>query len=123
MLHEHNIQIKTDREEIKQRKLTDIFITVDEKKTTLAKPSNQGSDEQFILNRRFALWLCRDLLQYKVVENTGFRDFWKSLHLGVDPPTRKTISESSIDDMYSCMKNALVEKLSTKGGKHTEQHA
>lgn len=116
MHHEHNIEIKTDREETKQRKLTDIFITVGEKKTQLNQSSNQSSDEQFMLGRRLALWICKDLLPFKAVENNGFKDLWKSLQLGMSLPCRKTISVSAIDDMYRCMKTALVTRLSTNGG-------
>lgn len=121
MLHEHNVQIKTEKEETKQRKLTDIFISEGGKKTALSGSSNQSSDEQFILNRRLALWICKDLLPFKVVENKGFKDLWISLHLGIGLPSRKTISVSAIDDMYSCMKKALVTKLAKSGGMRTKR--
>lgn len=69
-----------------------------------------------ILGRRLALWLCKDLMPFKVVENKGFRDLWTSLHFGIALPSRKTLSVAAIDDMYSCMKKQLVTKLLKSAG-------
>lgn len=119
MLHEHGMKISTEREETKQRKLTDVFISDGAKKITVNRSSNENSDEKFILSRRIALWLCKDLMPFKTVENKGFSDLWTSLHVGIPLPSRKTIAVSAIDDMYSCMKTELVSRLSKSGGMRT----
>lgn len=116
LLSEHGIEIKTAREDEKQKKLTDIFNSEGGKKTTVNHSSSADSDERFILGRRIALWLCKDLMPVKTVENRGFRDFYSSLHVGIPLPCRKTISVGAIDDMYSCMKKELVLRLSKSGG-------
>lgn len=116
LLHEHGIKINTEREELKQKKLTDIFICADGKKTPPNKPIDSKKDERFILGRRMALWLSKDLLPYKTVENRGFRDLWASLDIDVDLPSRQTVSVSALDDMYACMKKELISKLKNSGG-------
>lgn len=120
MLHAHGMKINTERDETKQRKLTDIFISDGTKKIPVNRSYSKNSDEKFILSRRIALWLCKDLIQFKTVENKGFRDLWSSLHIGIPLPSRKTISVSAIDDMYSCMKTELVSRLLKSGGMCTE---
>lgn len=116
MLHAHGIEVKTERETIKQKKLTDIFITVNAKKTPLSQSTSQIKDERFILGRRLTLWMCKDLLPFKMVDNKGFNDFWASLNNDLALPTRQTISVSGIDDMYSCMKKELIVRLENSGG-------
>lgn len=116
MLHVHGTKITTEREDTKQRKLTDVFITEGGKKNTINQSSNQNADEKFILGRRLALWLCKDLVPFKAVENKGFKDLWASLHVGLDLPSRKTISVSAIDDMHDCMKAELKRRLSNSDG-------
>lgn len=116
MLHAHGIEVKTERETIKQKKLTDIFITVNTKKTPLSQSTSQIKDERFILGRRLTLWMCKDLLPFKMVDNKGFNDFWASLNNDLALPTRQTISVSGIDDMYSCMKKELIVRLENSGG-------
>lgn len=115
-MHEHGIQVNTEREEVKQRKLTDIFMSANGKKSTINQSSGQKNDERFILGRRVTLWLCKDLLPFKSIENRGFRDLWKSLNLDIDLPSRQTVSVSALDDMYSCMKKELIALLKNSAG-------
>lgn len=111
MLHAHRIEVKTDREDNKQKKLTDIFLVSNGKKTALVSSAN-SKDERFILGRRLVLWLCKDLLPFKCIENKGFQDFWTSFGFDVTLPTRQTVSISALDDMYKCLKNELLIKMS-----------
>lgn len=111
MSHTHRINIATDREELKQRKLTDVFIS----KSPAAVPVSK--DERFILARRLSLWFARDLLPFSTVEYKGFIDFWNSLHVGIPLPSRHTISISALDDMFTCMKKELINVIRTNGGK------
>lgn len=113
MSHTHRINIASDREELKQQKLTDMFIS----KTKSIMPAGTHHDERFILARRLSLWIARDLLPFSLVENKGFSDFWNSLHLSIPLPSRKTIAVSAVDDMYDCMKNELIRAVSSNGGK------
>lgn len=116
LLHEHGIEVKTQKEEEKQKKLTDIFISTNGNKKSLNQTTEQKKDERFILGRRMSLWLCKDLLPFKLVENKGFRDLWSSLSLGVTLPSRQIVSVSALDDMYSCMKNELITRLKNSSG-------
>lgn len=113
MLHSHGIEVKTLREEVKQKKMTDIFFSKKGNNTPSASaPLTKIPDDRFILNRRFALWLCKDLLSFKTIENKGFADFWLSLGIDSKLPSRKTVSVSGLDDIYKCLKNELMIKLS-----------
>lgn len=114
MLHVHGIEVKTAKEEFKQKKMTDIFFSKkgNNPSSSLSAPQTKSSDDRFILNRRFALWLCKDLLSFKTIENKGFADFWLSLGIDSKPPSRKTVSVSGLDDIYKCLKNELLIKLS-----------
>lgn len=116
LLHAHGIETKTEREEVKQRKLTDIFLSVNGKKKPLTQSTDQKKDERFILGRRITLWLCKDLLPFRAVENKGFKDLWTSLNFDVDLPSRQTVSVSALDDMYRVMKKELVIRLKNSGG-------
>lgn len=113
MSHTHRINIDSDREELKQQKLTDVFIS----KSKSIMPLSPRQDERFILARRLSLWYTRDLLPFSLVENKGFNDFWNSLHLSIPLPSRKTIAVSAIDDMYDCMKKELIRVVSADGGR------
>lgn len=116
LLHEHGIEVKTQKEEAKQKKLTDIFISTNGNKTSFNHSTEHKKDERFILGRRMALWLCKDLLPFKLVENKGFRDLWSSLSFGVSLPSRQIVSVSALDDMYACMKNELIARLKNSSG-------
>lgn len=111
--HTHRINVSTDRDELKQQKLTDVFIS--KKKSNIQ--INTGKDERLILNRRLSLWLCKDLLPFSLVDNQGFQDFWRSLNVNINLPTRQTITIGALDDMYLCMKNELIKVLTNSGGK------
>lgn len=78
----------------------------------------KGARDQFIINRRICLWLCRDLLPFSLIENIGFKDFWHGT-TGRDAylPSRSTVSREALDDVYSCMKMRLVNSLE-KAPKH-----
>lgn len=116
LLNAHGIEVKTEREEAKQKKLTDIFISVNGPKASTSQTTSQSKDARFILGRRMSLWLCKDLLPFKLVENRGFRDLWNSLSFDVALPSRQTVSVSALDDMYICMKNELIDRLKKSGG-------
>lgn len=68
-------------------------------------------DAHFFLNRKIALWCCRDLRPFSIVEDTGFNDFWNFLKRPEKLPVRKTISVSALDDAYECMLNRLIDEL------------
>lgn len=115
MSHTHRVNIVTEREELKQQKLTDIFIS----KSKVALPENSTQkDDRFILARRLSLWLSKDLLPFSLVENKGFTDFWTSLHLPESLPKRQTVSIGALDDMYSCIKTELIRILGKCPGEH-----
>lgn len=109
----HKINIKTHREETKQRKLTDIFLTNEnEKSSTMTKTT----DEKFILARRLIVWFCRDLMPFSSVENEGFRDFWSSLKRDTSLPTRANVSTNALDDIYKVLRERLILDLKSSGG-------
>lgn len=116
MLHTHRIEVKTEKEEVKQKKLTDIFFSSNGDKTTShsSTKTTHSQSERFILGRRIVLWLCKDLLPFKSIENKGFMDFWTSLQFDMTLPTRQTVSISALDDVYKCLKNELIIKLSAE---------
>lgn len=110
--HEHRINISTERNEIKQRKLTDLFI--EKKNNTKAATT---IDEKFVFTRRILVWLCRDLLPFQLVEKTGFVDFFNSMNRKkADIPTRQTLSNMALDDMYKCLKSKLLSHLKDTQG-------
>lgn len=110
--HIHRIDISSERNDLKQQKLTDIFIS---KRNEMEK-SKTPSDEKFILARRLIVWFARDLLPLSMVEYEGLNDFWHSLHIGIPLPSRPTVSISALDDMYACMKKELINRISTNEG-------
>lgn len=107
----HRVNISTERNEEKQKKLTELFI--EKKKNTTAKV-----DEKFVFTRRILVWLCRDLLPFQLVEKMGFIDFFNSMNKKrTDIPTRQTISNMALDDMYMCLKIKLLGHLKETQGK------
>lgn len=108
----HRINIKTHREEEKQRKLSDIFL---QQKNPSSSATNK--DEKFILARRLLIWFCRDLLPFCTVENDGFAHFWKSLNIDIKLPTRQNVSINALDDMHNVIKEHLIANLKNSSGK------
>lgn len=110
----HKVNVKTHREEVKQQKLTDIFLTKkNDKSSTLAG----AKDEKFVLARRLIVWFCRDLLPFSTVENDGFKDFWNSLNFNnTQLPTRPNVSNNALDDMYKVLKERLIMNLKSSAG-------
>lgn len=108
--HTHRIKISTVRNELKQQKLTDIFISNSNRK----QKSSMPSDERFILARWLILWIAKDLLPLPMVEYRGFNDFWVSHHLSIPLPSRPTVAIAALDDMYDCLS---INKICTNGGK------
>lgn len=110
----HKVNVKTHREEVKQQKLTDIFLTKkNDKSSTLAG----AKDEKFVLARRLIVWFCRDLLPFSTVENDGFKDFWNSLNFNnTKLPTRPNVSNNALDDMYKVLKERLIMNLKSSAG-------
>lgn len=105
LAHEHRISISSERSDQKQKKLTELFV---EKK----KDGEKKLDEKFVFSRRILVWLCRDLLPFNVVEKVGFLDFFSSLNRKKsDIPSRTTISNMALDDMYTCLKTKLIGHL------------
>lgn len=107
--NEHRLKIKSQAIEIKQKKLTDIFINHDKGDKTSAESKNL--DEKFVLARRVILWYCKDLMPFNSVQNHGFTDFWQAINCNIQLPSRSTLSMSALDDMYFCMKAELLKIL------------
>lgn len=107
----HKINITTEREELKQQKLTDVFLS-----RTKSKMPVNSRDERFMLARRLVLWFSKDLLPNSMVEKKGFIDFWNAHNNGMPLPSRQTISIGALDDMYACMKKELIATISTNEG-------
>lgn len=113
MFNAHRMNIATERDELKQQRLTDVFIS-----KSKSSPENENrKDKHYILGRRLILWLSKDLLPFSLVEYKGFQDFWSSLHLDTKLPSRQTISIGALDDMYLCIKNELIKVLGSSGGR------
>lgn len=51
--------------------------------------------------------------------NKGFKDFWDYLQNAMELPSRTTISVGAIDDLYSCCKEQLIERLRNSGSHAT----
>lgn len=115
----HKINVRTHREEVKQKKLTDIFFTKENEKPTSSSSSStlaKATDEKFVLARRLIIWFCRDLLPFSTVENKGFRDFYSSLKFHVPLPTRPNVSNNALDDIYNVLKDRLIMDLKISAG-------
>lgn len=113
MDHIHGIKISTERNEMNQQRLTDMFIS---KSRSTMPAKNNSRDERFMLARRLSLWFSRDLLPFSIVEYKGFTDFWNGLGVDIALPTRQTVSIGALDDMYACMKKELISIISTSAG-------
>lgn len=117
MSHTHRVNVASDREELKQQKLTDVFIS---KSKSISPVNSRRHDERFMLARRLTLWISRDLLPVSMVENKGFCDFYNALNIGIPLPSRHTISIAALDDMYACMKKEIIDIIRTNAGKTTK---
>lgn len=91
---------------MKQKTLTDIFI-----KGNAGPVKSNTKDAKFLLARRMSLWFCRSLLPFSTGDCVGFKDFWKVFRPNDEIPSRKTISNEALDDLYICMKNQLIKVL------------
>lgn len=111
--HTHRISITTERDQLKQQKLTDVFI---KKEKSVIPVNSNRNDDRYILARRLSLWFSKDLLPFALVEYKGFKDFWNSLHVDMPLPSPQTLSISALDDMYECMHKELIRILSNCGG-------
>lgn len=76
-----------------------------------SKKIKKDERNSFIINRKICVWLCKDLLPFSLVENTGFRDFWSNMNNGPLPPSRSTVSREALDDVYWCIKRKLINTL------------
>lgn len=111
--HEHRIQVSSERIEEKQRKLTEIF--AEKKKDDNTSKGNLN--EKFVFGRRLLVWLCRDLLPFNLVEKEGFLDFFNSMNRKkAEIPSRTSISNMALDDMYTCLKAKLIGHLKETQG-------
>lgn len=95
---------------------------------------NRVKDQQFFISREAVLMTCGDLLPFSIVESANFRRFWSRtssnvtltinfasslfnqffLNLEQDAdllPSRDTLSDYALDEVFRCMKNALIEFL------------
>lgn len=112
LLHHHNIKRESVSVDQKQRKLEEAFF-YDCANVSRSKKIKRNEEEEFIMNRRFCIWLCRDLLPLDVVEKKGFKDFWTNVKEGFrKPPSRSTVSREALDDVYACLKLKLLDWLS-----------
>lgn len=111
MDHVHRIKVASERDDLKQQKLTDIFLS-----KSKSKLPTTSRDERFMLARRISLWYSKDLLPFSMVEYKGFTDFWNALNVGIPLPSRHTISIAALDDMFTCMKKELISIISTSEG-------
>lgn len=110
----HKLLLSVDR---KQRKLEEAFFYDNNRDSnaSVSKKIKRSDEETFIMNRRFCIWLCRDLLPMKLVENRGFKDFWSYTKDGSirKAPSRSTVSREALDDVFQCLKYmrvAIAEK-------------
>lgn len=93
-----------------QRKLTEAFFP-DPKKRKPNMDQNKRQT-QFIFIRQLVVWICRDLLPYQTVCRPGFKEFWEQNDSGNKKlPSRTTISIKGLNDVYTCFKDRLIEKL------------
>lgn len=108
LANDHSIHLNSATKDVKQRKLTDVFFGAPAKKSRVEKKS----EAQNILNRRFALWICCDLMPFSIVEKKGFRDLWKETKQDAgELPSRTTVAAGALDETYICFKNRLIEVL------------
>lgn len=93
-----------------QRRLTESFFP-DPKKRKSNDSKNDG-ELQYVFIRQLVVWICRDLLPYNTVCRPGFQEFWGQNSTGnMKLPSRTTISFKALDDVYTCVKNKLIERL------------
>ena len=65
------------------------------------------------LNRRLVYMICKDLLPLYMVEKTGFRFFLAGVDKCYVLPSRKTLRENLIPEVYEEVKTALKKKFAT----------
>lgn len=109
----HDITISSSKTADKQEELTKNLFP----NNSDDLPSKPKSN--FLLFRHLTLWFCRDLEPLNKEDNPGFKDFWTYLNNALDLPSRTTVSIGALDDIYLCVKNKLIERLSTSGSHAT----
>lgn len=105
----HNKLLNTSTRENNQRSLGDIFFP----STKRTKKDNENVvDPNYVFARQIALWHCRNLVPFHQVQKEGFQYFMKSINPKQSLPSRATISIAALDDLYSCVKQKFIEKIS-----------
>ena len=70
----------------------------------------ETSTSQYDINRDLALFLCRDMLPFDVVEKRGFREFW-SKNFPLELPTSRTVACTALSDVYLVVKSKVISLL------------
>lgn len=103
----HNIAKDTFSFNRKQRRLEEVLFGGES-----SKRMKKEDKAELIVSRKACIWLCRDLLPFSLMENVGFRDFWRNFNIESKPPSRSTVSREALDDVYACL--AVSYLVSTK---------
>lgn len=108
----HGIILSSASVNDKQRKIKDAFFPSGSNlQSNRTSNEAKNSHTQFMCTRQIALWFCRDLMPLSTVEKSGFNGFWNFLNTKYELPARSTVSTGAIDDLYSCCKQKLIERL------------
>jgi len=72
--------------------------------------SGESSTSQYEINRDLALFLCRDLLPFELVDKRGFQEFCGK-NFSMEMPTSRTIACTALSDVYLVLKGKVKSLL------------
>ena len=76
------------------------------------KPVNEmAATSTHEINRDIALWFCRDLQPFEMVNNFGFRCFFSKNVPQMQLPSAEIISTTALNDIYEAIQVAVKHKL------------
>jgi hypothetical protein len=105
-----HLVVKHGMEDLKDeatKRVTDYF------KSYSAADSAAPCSSSHEFNRDIALWICRDLESFGIVEKDGFRDFMAKNLPTVTLPCARTIANEALTDVYLAVKKFLKKELET----------
>lgn len=70
----------------------------------------ESSTSQYEINRDLALFLCRDLLPFEVVDKRGFQEFFAK-NFSLEMPTSRTVACTALSDVYLVLKSKVISLL------------
>lgn len=95
----HGIEIKSDRVQSNQRKISDMLLN---KESTIDNVPKH--DKRYLLARQLCLWFCRDLVSFQNTKKPGMNEFFrwaKIINQDETLPDSSTLAGTALNDVYS----------------------